>query len=63
MCLRLARPKVQIKVPDDINNEWAVPETFLGLIYFTLANFRQDKTSPLDFPHNYCVTPFRNFKV
>ena len=30
MCLRWARPKVQIKVPNDINNEWAVPETFLG---------------------------------
>ena len=36
MCLRLVRPKVQIKVPNYINTEWVIPEKFLGLIYFIL---------------------------
>ena len=33
------------------------------VFYLTLGNSRQKKASPLDFPHNDCVTPFRNFKA
>ena len=32
------------------------------VFYFTIGNSRQNKASPLDFPHN-CVTHFRNFKA
>ena len=32
-------------------------------VYFTFGNSRQNKASPLNFPQNYCVTPFRNFKA
>ena len=32
------------------------------VFYFTIGNSRQNKASPLDFPHN-CVTHFRNLKA
>ena len=37
-------------------------QEILKVFYFTLGNPRQNKTSPLETPHNR-VTPFRNFKT
>ena len=36
-CLKLARPKVQLKVYSNyVNTEWVIPEKFLGLILYPL---------------------------
>ena len=60
-CLRLVRPKSNSKWPSDINTELTIPENILGF-YSNFENFRKNKASPLETPHNR-VTPFINFKA